>query len=68
MNDKYLHNIGVGDLVKIRSDWSGRLAVVLAIEPFADVATTAAHHMREVEVLIESKQRAFIMYELEKVG
>ncbi len=65
MNDKHLHNIQVGDLVKIRSDWSGRLAVVLAIEPSP---RTTALGMREVEVLWANKQRAFIMYELEKVG
>ena len=66
MNDKYLHNIQAGDLVKIRSETSGRLAIVLAIEPC--FPSTAAHHMRTVEVLLGDKHWSFIMYELEKVA
>jgi hypothetical protein len=66
MNDSYLHNIQIGDLVKIRSPgtYRGLLAVVLTIEPSH---RTVAHHMHEVEVLIAEVQRAFMMYELEKV-
>ena len=64
MNDKYLHNIQTGDLVKIRSECSGRLGLVLAIEPSH---RTVAPHMHEVEVLIREKHYNFMMYELEKI-
>jgi hypothetical protein len=65
MNDKYLHSIQVGDLVKIRSEVSGRLAIVLSIEPSP---RTTAYHMHEVEVLMANMRLNFIVYELEKVA
>ena len=64
MNDKYLHNIQTGDLVKIRIECSGRLGFVLAIKPSH---RTVAHYMYEVEVLIREQHYNFMMYELEKI-
>ncbi len=66
MNDKHLHNIQVGDLVKIRSPgpYGSMLAVVLAIEPSH---LRRALHMREVEVLIANMRLNFMMYELKKI-
>ena len=64
MNDKYLHNIQVGDLVRIRSEVSGRLAIVLAIRsnPCASKCSCP------VDVLLADKQQHFVMYELEKIA
>ena len=61
-----LKDIQTGDLVKIRSPgpYGGMLAVVLAIHPSH---RTGAHHKHEVEELIAEVQRAFMMYELEKI-
>ena len=62
---KHLHNIQAGDLVKIRSEVSGRLAIVLAVE---HGFLGEAYHMRVVKVLIAEKHWNFMAYELEKMG
>jgi hypothetical protein len=64
-HDKHLHNIQAGDLVKIRSEISGRLAIVLAIE---QALLGTAHHMRTVEVLLGEQHWNFMAYELEKIS
>ena len=64
-HDKHMHNIQIGDLVKIRSEVGGRLAIVLAIE---HGFLGEAYHMRTVEVLLGEQHRHFIAYELEKIS
>ncbi len=66
VNDKHLHNIQVGDLVKIHSKVSGRLAIVLAIHP-SRWCPSPGPLMQEVDVLLGDKQQHFVMYELEKI-